>query len=226
MNDQIDWLRNPALVLPIYTYVDAGHYAGIPAQTIRNWYKGSSRPGHTMLPVMARPDNKGLSYLQLAEVAFVARMRKRKLRLSAIRNAYWHVRDTLKVEYPFLMEGLHTNGTELFVEALGSETGIVNASRGGQLGWRAALTSYFHEFDYTDHLALRWHPSGRTLSVVIDPRISFGSPIVEGTGVPTYSVFSRLEAGDDLATVERDFNLTSSQVAAAIIFEENLKRAA
>lgn len=226
MNSQLEWMTSPSLILPIYTYVDAGRYAGIPAQTVRSWYNGSSRPGHVMLPVMALSDNKGLSYLQLAEVAFVARMRRSRLRLGAIRNAYWHVRDTLGVQYPFLMEGLRSDGTNLFVEALSTEHIVANASRGGQLGWRKALDRYFDEFDFIDHLALRWHPYGRSLRVVIDPRMSFGSPTVEDTAIPTAVIFNRREAGEEMADIEYDFGLTREQVDAAITFEEIVLRAA
>jgi len=225
MIDQADWLMDPALVLPAYTYVDAGHYAGIPAQTIRNWYKGSSRPGHTMQPVMDPRAARGLSYLQLGEVAFVAAMRHNGLKLSTIRDAYRHVRDALGIDYPFLRDDLHSDGVSIFVEAL-SQSHVTNVSRGGQLGWREAFDEYFADFDFIDHLALRWFPHGRPAHVVIDPRISFGSPVVEGTGIPTYAVFARHRVGETMGDLEADFRLTRPQLDAALTFERRLRHAA
>src|SRR5260370_14395649 len=95
-----DWIHHPSLTLPAYTYADAARYARIPAQTVRNWFKGAYAPGHTMHPVMADPGGRVLSYLQLAEVAFIAAMRQRKLKLASIRAAYDYVRTQLDIEYP------------------------------------------------------------------------------------------------------------------------------
>jgi hypothetical protein len=70
-----DWVHDPSLTLPAYTYVSAARYAGIPAQTVRNWFRGAQSAGHSMDPVFAGVPKNGLSYLQLMEVAFVAAMR-------------------------------------------------------------------------------------------------------------------------------------------------------
>jgi len=221
-----DWLHHPSLILPAYTYADAARYARIPAQTVRNWFRGAYSPGHTMHPVMANPGEHGLSYLQLAEVAFIAAMRGRNIKLAALRAAYDHVRTELGVEYPFVREQFLTNGADLFLAAIDDPTALVSASRPGQRAWRAAVETYIDQFDYDQHVALIWHPRGRFNSIVIDPRMSFGRPTIEGKGVPTEAIAARYAAGDDLEFLAYDFDLTQDQLKDALWFEDSIHPAA
>ena len=57
---------------------------------------------------------------------------------------------------------------------------IVVASSGGQLAWSELIASEFSEFEYEYDLAMRWHPAGPESKIIIDPRISFGVPVVSG----------------------------------------------
>src|SRR5665213_758724 len=115
MQDTQDAIRQGyRLTLSAYTYVDAARYACIPTQTVRNWFRGVYSFGHTMHPVFGEAPHNGLSYLQLVEVAFVAEMRRvQRLKLSALRIAYDHVRTELGVDYPFAQEQFLTDGTDL-----------------------------------------------------------------------------------------------------------------
>lgn len=211
--------RNQSLTLPAYTYVDAARYALIPAQTVRNWFRGASSPGHTMRAVFGEVPTHGLSYLQLVEVAFVAAMRAHKLKLSALRTAYDYVRTAMGIEYPFAQERFLTDGTDLFIHALDDADQVISASKPGQRAWREAIETCARRFDYSDHLALRWHPRGRDFRIVIDPRISFGRPVVEDTGIPTAAIHERRLAGEDLDFIAHDFGLTRKQVKDALWFE-------
>ncbi|MGH2408779.1 MAG: DUF433 domain-containing protein [Chloroflexota bacterium] len=215
------------LTLPAYTYVDAARYAGIPTKTVSNWFRGAYSLGHTMHPVFGEVPRDGLSYLQLVEVAFVAEMRRvRRLKLSALRTAYDHVRTELGVEYPFARERFLTDGTDLFIAALDDPEVVVSASVPGQRAWRAAIEACAHSFDYINHLALRWHPMGRDFRIIIDPRISFGRPTIEDTGIPTEAIADRWAAGEEVESLVDDFRLSREQVKDALWFEKKIRRAA
>ena len=76
----------------------------------------------------------------------------------------------------------------------------------------------FAEFDYEYDLALKWHVAGRQSTVLIDPRISFGAPMV--SGVPTWIVRGRWEAGETVADMKTDFpGLTDDTINDALRFE-------
>lgn len=222
-----DVQRSPddRLYLPAYTYADAGRYARLPAQSVRNWFRGQSAPGHTMRPVFGEVPDYGLSYMQLVEVAFVAAMRARKLKLQVMRTAYDYVRRHMGIEYPFAQERFLTDGIDLFLDALDNPNHLVSVSRPGQRAWREALERSTANFDYINHVALRWHPRGRDLSILIDPRISFGRPVIEGTGIPTTVIYERRQAGEDLDFIAEDFGLTREQVKDALWFESSNRAA-
>ena len=223
---EVLWQRN-RLSLPAYTYVDAARYACIPTQTVRNWFRGVYSAGHTMHPVFGEVPHDGLSYLQLVEVAFVAQMRRvQRLKLSALRVAYDHVRTVLGVDYPFAREHFLTDGTDLFIAVLDDPQQVVSASRPGQHAWREAIEACARSFDYVNDLALRWHPMGRDFRIVIDPRVSFGRPTVEDTGIPTEAIADRWTAGEDVESLVDDFRLSREQVKDALWFEKKIRHAA
>ena len=79
------------------------------------------------------------------------------------------------------------------------------------------------EWDERD-VAVRFFPfihseGDETKILYIDPRISFGKPVVAGTGVPTAAISNLYEAGDEIDQIAHEFSCTSDQVKAAIRFE-------
>jgi uncharacterized protein (DUF433 family) len=52
--------------------------------------------------------------------------------------------------------------------------------------------------------------------VVLSPTISFGRPVVAGTGIPVSAIYERYKAGDSVADLARDFRLETGAVEEAI----------
>lgn len=83
--------------------------------------------------------------------------------------------------------------------------------------------SLYASIDYTTDGAVRWFPMGRRKSIVLDPALQFGSPIISHTGVPTDTIYAAyLAEGRDKGMVARVFDLTPRMVADAVAFEERL----
>jgi uncharacterized protein (DUF433 family) len=80
------------------------------------------------------------------------------------------------------------------------------------------------DFDESTLLAYRWWPMGRSVPVVLDPRIAFGSPVLEGTAIRT-SVAARTAATEPPEDVAEGFEVTLSRVEAAMEFEAQLAAA-
>ncbi len=57
-------------------------------------------------------------------------------------------------------------------------------------------------------------------AVVIDPRVSFGRPILAGSGIGTAALVQRIDAGEDIGDVARDYDITPADVETAILFEK------
>ena len=206
------------LHIPAYRVTEAARYSQTTPQTVAYWhYKGGALG--PALPGKER--GKPLSYVELVEVALVATFRRLGISLQRIRRARDYAAKTLDSVYPFAEFEFQTDGHRLFLEMQGVEMPeierIIVADAGGQLGWRPLVAGRFAEFDYEDQLAVQWHVAGRQSPVVIDPRVAFGGPAVQG--IPTESLKGRWNAGESLADLQEDFGLSRTDVISGLEFE-------
>ena len=210
------WRRR--LVIPAYTVADTARYADAKPQTVAYWHKGG-RPGPA-LPGK-RPGLR-LSYMQLAEVAFVATFRKLGVTLPRLRNAREYLAQTFNSEFPFAEYRLRTEGVHVLLDLEANEGDselprLIIADKGGQMAWEPMVEQRFLEFDYEHELAVRWHVAGRKSPVVIDPRVAFGAPTIRG--IATWAIKGRAIAGESVPDIGKDFNLSASDVTEALVFE-------
>jgi uncharacterized protein (DUF433 family) len=208
------------LSVPNYRIGEAAKYAHIAPQTVASWHEPSFSNHKGTLS--AKDKNEALSYLQLIEVAVVARFRKMGVTLAKIRSAREYVSKSLHSKFPFAEYRFKTDGRELWMDyaqiesKLGDKT-LLLASKGGQLAW-SEIIGQLREFDYEEHgLAVRWHVAGRRSRIVIDPRVQFGTPCIEG--IPTWTIKSRKTAGEEIDDIADDYGLSESAVIAALRFE-------
>jgi uncharacterized protein (DUF433 family) len=208
------WLRR--LLLPSYQIAEAAKYAGVTPQTVTAWHRLEKKI------LSEREDKAALSYLQLIEVAVVAAFRKMGVPMKNIHAARQYVAHALKCEFPFATYNFKENAKHLF---LGSEDledvhpgSVVATDQGGQLEWETVI-GRLREFDYEDDhgLALKWHVAGRGSPIIIDPRISFGTPAIKGT--PTWIIKGRWNAGESDSDIAEDFRIDPSDVKEALRFE-------
>jgi len=217
--------QNRRLYLPAYRFAEAARLAGTTPQTIARWYRGYDAPGHRMKPVLPSDGTTLLSYLQLVEVAFVATFRKLGVKLEALRRAREYSVKTLHSEYPFALLSFKTDGVHVFHTLAEYEDGdfpderLIATEIGGQLVWGPAVAERINQFDYEEGLAMRWHPRGRQSVILVDPRIAFGAPIIGDTGIATWVVKDRFQAGEELGEIEEDFDLSRAQIEEALAFE-------
>jgi len=57
-------------------------------------------------------------------------------------------------------------------------------------------------------------------SVVIDPRVSFGRPVLVQGGVTTAAIVRRIDAGEDPEELAHDYETRSDLVELAVVFEK------
>ncbi len=208
------WYRR--LFLSSYRVSEAAVYTGAAANTIANWhYRG--RP---VLP--GRERGKPLNYLELVEVAFVAFFRSTGFSMRRIRSARDYVSKAFAVEFPLAEYQFKTEGMYILMDYNQFDPDpnvdqIIVADKSGQLAWTSLLGDKFAEFDYEFELAMRWYPAGRDSLVVVDPRVSFGAPVVHG--LPTWVVKGRWNAGESVEEISEDFTIPEEAVKDALAFE-------
>ena len=210
------WRRR--LFLPNYLIGEAAAYARIAPQTVVVWHKIET----AMLT--ERQKRAPLSYMQLIETAVVAAFRKMKVPLRRIRAAREYAQRTLHSEFPFAEYRFKEEARHLYLDSeqvSDIKPGTVaKADEGGQLEWEIMI-GRLREFEYEDDgIVLQWHVAGRTSPIVIDPRISFGTPTVKGT--PTWIIRGRRDAGESDSDIATDFGIQRSEVREALKFEDEI----
>ncbi len=185
------------LNMGIYSVPEATRLTGVSTGRIRRWLKGykfksgtkkySSPPlWHGQLEPIDQ--NLALGFLDLIEIRFVDAFIKAGVSWVMLRKARERATALFKSAHPFCTNKFFTDGREIFVE-LHRETGEPSLLEilKNQHVFRQILKPFLRELEFgKDHSLRRWWPLGEKRLVVLDPKRSFGQPIVSNDGVPTY----------------------------------------
>lgn len=212
-----------------YTVGEAARYLHIPRGTLLHWvagqpYRGSDGESHRRERVIRPAESKPplLSFWNLVEAFVLAAIRRHHgVPLQKVRSAIKFVQRELDLDRPLIEKDFLTNGVDLFVREYGR---LINASRDGQVEMKDMLSASLERIGRDPAgLASRLFPWSREprepLEVEIDPRRAFGKLVVRGTGIPTRVIAERLRAGDSLAELADDYNLTFVQLTSALRWE-------
>jgi uncharacterized protein (DUF433 family) len=238
--------RRALLETPAYPFAEAAHYLHIPVPTLRAWCVGYDYEGGTkrFKPVILLDGKKreGLSFLNLVEAHVLSALRRQhRIPLPKVRRALDFVAKRLRLERPLYQATFATNGVDLFVDELDR---IVNVSREGQVEMSDLIRSHLQRIERDARgIPIKLYPftnksaaakivgqekqspnSGKT--VVIDPRIAFGRPVLVGTAVPTAILADRFKAGDTLSDMAQDYGAQTEAIEEAIRCEFDRRSAA
>jgi len=214
--------------LPAYAISEAAGYLQLPTSTLRSWVLGqryfdAKRTARLFRPVIdiADPKQKQLSFINLVEAFVLAGIRRdHEVPLPKVRKALDYVRRSFGARRPLAEEQFETDGVDLFVEKYGA---LVGVSQEGQLQMRELIRDRLQR--------VRRDPKGLPekivlfpasgigagrADVVIDPRRSFGRPVLDGLGVRTTVVFERFMAGENIEVLARDYAVPAQAVQDAI----------
>jgi uncharacterized protein (DUF433 family) len=204
----------------------------MPEATLRSWVAGRLYPVAGRLkrsqPLIHLDDPKHeyLSFINLVEAHVLAAIRRRHgVKLPKVRNALDYVRRQFKVEHALVDQTFQTDGLDLFVERYGE---LINASREGQRAMKEIIGTYLERigrdakglpiklYPFTRDTQAEAAPASDPRVVVMNPKISFGRPVIDGTGVPVSSIYERYRAGDSVANLAQDFQLEIGAIEEAI----------
>jgi uncharacterized protein (DUF433 family) len=218
--------------MPAYTVAEAAHYVRRPEATLRSWVTGRAGPTsgdpRSSRPVISLDDpyRRHLSFLNLVEAHVLAAIvAGHGLRLPKVRRALDYVKRDFKIARPLIHQEFQTDGLDLFIDRYGS---MINASRDGQHAMKEIIGVYLRRierdsagfpiklFPFTRDTESDAIPKSDPRLVVMTPAVSFGRPVVAGTGIPVSAIYERYKAGDSVAELVRDFQLETSAVEEAI----------
>jgi len=227
---------NDPRCLPAYRVVEAARYLNIPTSTLRSWVSGqqyqTQRGPQFFQPVIAPGAKKPplLSFLNLVEAHVLDAIRREHgIPLPKIRIALDYVSRRFPSEHPLATQEFASDGLNLFIEKYGQ---LINISQAGQLAMREILEAYLQRIE-RDLLGLpcRLYPFTRKgtphepRAVVIDPYVSFGRPVLTGTGVPTAVIADRYKAGECIESLADDYGRDRLEIEDAIRSELQVEAA-
>lgn len=217
---------------PAYSVAEAAHYLRMPVETLRSWVVGRwylvageskrSRP----LIHLDDPQRQYLSFINLVEAHVLVAIRRRHgVKLPKVRTALDYVKGQFHIQRPLIDQIFQTNGLDLFVERYGD---LINASREGQRAMKEIISVYLKRIERdAKGLPIKLYPFTRDTEsdaaprtdprvVVMTPAVSFGRPVIAGTGIPVSSIYERYKAGDSVEDLAQDFRLEISAIEEAI----------
>lgn len=222
------------LGIGIYSIPEAARISRVPASYIRRWLWGYKyvvkgqvhRAGPLWTPQLpAIDDARALTFKDLVEIQFVYQFRQRGISLQTIRKTIGVATDLLARTFPLSSVRFKTDGKKIFAEVIEdpAERRYVFDLRTGQYLLDYVLEYLYDALEYSELDELvRWWPLGKDRRVIVDPKRSFGRPIVP-EGVQTNILASSLHAGGDIRAIADWFEVSESSVSDALEFERSLK---
>lgn len=220
---------------PAYTIREVAHYMLMPVATLRSWTLGrhytiSSGERRLFKPVIEMADRKRglLSFVNLVEIHVLDAVRRvHKVNLRKVREALNFLGRQYGTPHPLVEHAMLTDGKDLFVQKYGS---LVQISRDGQLAMGEVMDAYLERIACDGAgMAERLYPftlkrpgmvadelRSVPRSIVIDPSISFGRPVITGTGIPTAIIAERYKAGDSIASLAKDYAQDKAKIEDAL----------
>lgn len=208
--------------VPVYGAVDAARYLRVPYQTLRYWIKGHG----TIPPIIKLAEDfpPRLSFMNLIECHMLSAMRTHyNLRLPKVRRALKTLAEILPSAHPLVAQEFETNSVDLYLRHYSE--GLINLSSPNQREFREFIEMHMQRIGRDSKGMRVFYPfiEKRSLdepkSIAISPAISFGRPVISGTGIPTAVIASRFHARESVGELAREYGRSDKEIEEAIRWE-------
>jgi uncharacterized protein (DUF433 family) len=219
----------------LYSFAQIDDLLGLNAGTAQRWIDGYSRQGKHYRPVVRRRST-GIpvaTWGEFVECRFLAEFRYAGVPMLHMRPVFERLREELDTPYPFASSRLwlEPQGRELVARVqvdLGDELeeslSVVRTNdRMLPIDWSPPSIRFRESIEWSAEskkekvIVLVW-ADGTDHKVEINPRRSFGEPVVNG--IKTSVLAELVRAGDPIEMVAELYELDVEQVRAAVLYEE------
>ena len=226
--------------IPIYSIPQAAQYLRLPKDRLRYWVKGRFSETkaekrffepliklyHNTFELWPQSKTTLLSFTNLVEahvlIAIVKATRFDQKQLSAELD---YINRHLSTPQLYAGIEFQIKGIALLFERFGQKLAAFDREQEA----RQILKTYFDRIVRDEAgLPIKFFPftklsgSDEPKTVMIDPRISFGRPVLAGTGIPTAMLAERYKAGDSIDELAEDYNCDRLQIEEGIRCELQL----
>ncbi len=215
--------------IPLYSIPEAAGYIHLAPATLKTWVHGRKYmrvDGEAFSPPLIKqsnPDSDLISFWNLVEAYVLRTLRvKHGVGMQAVRNALDYAQERENIHHLLRSRELETTAGDLFLRRYGS---LVNISQSGQLALLALLIDQLKrvEWDPKDFMASKLFPRtgihNDIAKIMIDPRVSFGRPVVKPGGISTAIIVARVDAGETLQELAEDYKIDQEVIKEVLVYE-------
>lgn len=215
----------------VYSISEAERLSSIPRLRIRRWMEGRNahakdrrrRVDPIIMSDLGRVAGElALTFADLIEIRFLDAFLARGVKWAEIRSAAAVARTLIGHTHPFSAKIFKTDGKHILAEIADASgaRGLLRLTR-NQWEFQMVSSMLFAGLEFDDDEPSRWRPPVGKGSVIIDPRRSFGAPIV-AEGVPTRVLAAMARAERSQREAARLYRVSPLSVRHAVAFERSL----
>lgn len=215
---------------PAYSLAEAARYLKVASATLRSWVVGRPYPrgdGVAHFRPLIRPASHPpamLSFWNLIEAHVLRSLRtEHGVSIRELREAVQYAEKSLGVENLLRSKELRTDGGRVFLDRYGE---LIELSASGQLAMRRIFDEHLKRVEWDEwQFPVRLYPfvssemQSSDRPIAIDAKIAFGRPVVVRAGVTTATIRERIDAGEAVADLAVDYELSTAEIEQAILYE-------
>jgi uncharacterized protein (DUF433 family) len=214
---------------PAYALAEAARYLKLPAATLRSWVAGRAYPkgaGQATFQPLIKPAQKRpplLSFQNLIEAHVLRSLRTdHGVLIKELRKALKFAEQTLNIDRLLLNPDLRTHAGRVFLDKYGE---LIDLPASGQLAMRKLLEEHLQRVEWDRwKFPVRLYPfvssaAAPAKPIAIDPSIAFGRPVVLRAGISTETIAERIDAGESVAELCNDYDLSQEEIEEAVLYE-------
>jgi uncharacterized protein (DUF433 family) len=213
------------LGMGVYPLAEVARYTGVHVSTLRYWFLPHERGKPPIFKSQwDRVENDfAVSFVNLIEAHVAAHFKSKGLTVHHIRRVHDILKDQWDIPHPFASQDLRIDpDAKQLILNRAEDASLVDVIK-NQLVLETARP-YLETIDYnqTTRLAERWRIAE---GVVINPKVSFGKPVVENAGISTLILARQYKAnGGNAKLIAKLFEITEHGVMDAYRFEHGVTR--
>jgi uncharacterized protein (DUF433 family) len=123
-----------------------------------------------------------------------------------------------------------TDGVDIFIRELDE---YINVSRHGQQAFKCIVSTYLKRIGRDPKgLPVLLYPfvlddsDSEPKLISINPRVSFGKPVIAGTGISTAVIAGRFNARESISQLAEEYDRTEAEIEEAVRWESRQQSAA
>ena len=213
--------------VPRYSYAQAARYLRLPKSTLRAWFAGmtyGTRPNLKVFkPLLKSSSVKNqLSFYDIASAHILMAFKQKGASAEDIRAVVESLRKELPdAAYPLLGREFFMFGKDVVIDRLGQ---LMNLSKHRQLGLKKIMEKFLARVENDkDLMPVRFspvhapHARGKGI-IIIDPDLSYGRPVIRGTGIAAEVIANRRQSGESISGLAKDYGLSRREIQEAISY--------